>query len=139
MTKNNLLIVLFFLFSSAASAQEVAIPEDLEIARFSNIAQLQILNKTTAKTSLIEIRTGQEVEFGSITVAVRKCWQAPLDQKPESKILLEVSEVKNEKNGEEISKQKTRIFYGWLFASSPSVSGLEHPIYDIVAMGCKNK
>jgi len=139
MKKNNFLIVLLFLFSSSLSAQEVPIPENLDSARFSNIAQLQVLNKTTAKTTLVEIRTGQEVDLGSIAVSVRKCWQAPLDQKPESKILVEVSEIKIEKSSEEILRQKTRIFYGWLFASSPSVSGLEHPIYDIVAMGCKNK
>ena len=139
MKKNNFLIALFFLFSSSLSAQEITAPENLNPTHFSNIAQLQILNKTTAKTTLVEIRTGQEVDLGSIAVSVRKCWQAPLDQKPESKILVEVSEIKIEKNGEEILRQKTRIFYGWLFASSPSISGLEHPIYDIVAMGCKNK
>jgi hypothetical protein len=35
--------------------------------------------------------------------------------------------------------QEKRIFYGWMFSSSPSVSSLEHPIYDITALNCKNK
>lgn len=140
MKKSNLLIALIFLFSHSASAQEL-VPnvESADVSRLSNVAQIQVLNKTTAKTSLLEIKSGSEVAFGSIVIGVRKCWQAPLDQKPESKILVEVSEVVEDKNNTANKPQKNRIFYGWLFASSPSLSGLEHPIYDIVAVGCKNK
>jgi hypothetical protein len=44
-------------------------------------------------------------------------------------MLLEVSEIYQDK--------KTPIFFGWLFASSPSVSSLEHSVYDVVAVSCK--
>ncbi len=135
MKKSKFLIGLFLLFANTSLAQEIE-SSDLNQGSLYNIARLQVLNKTTAKTSLLEIRSGEKAKFGSINIAVHKCWQAPLDQRPESKILIDVSEVKIDEKNE---SQESRIFYGWIFASSPSISGLEHPIYDIVAMGCKNK
>ena len=106
--------------------------------KFSPIAMLQILNKTTAKNLMIDLKVGQKVNLGAITLKAHKCWQAPLEQKPETKILLEVFENKNpESNVNEV--QNSRIFYGWIFASSPSISGVQHPIYDIVAIACKTK
>jgi hypothetical protein len=46
-------------------------------------------------------------------------------------MLLEVAEIYQD--------TKKLIFFGWLFASSPSVSSLEHPIYDLVALNCLKK
>ena len=103
---------------------------------FTNYALVQILNKTTAKTSYNELKVNDKTNFGSLKIIPHKCWQSPLEQKPESKILLEVFEAKNE--GKDKITEK-RIFYGWMFASSPSISGLEHPIYDITAINCFNK
>lgn len=103
---------------------------------FTNHAFVQILNKTTAKTTFTELKVNEKTNFGSIKIITHKCWQAPLEQKPESKILLEVIESKND--GKDKITEK-RIFYGWMFASSPSISGLEHPIYDITAINCFNK
>lgn len=104
--------------------------------KFSSIAIVQILNKTTAKSSLVELKINQKINLGTITLKARKCWQAPLEQKPETKILLEVFENKVTDSINQVV-ENTRIFYGWLFASSPSISGMEHPIYDITAISCK--
>jgi len=123
-------------FSSLAFAQTPDAPSDnIDPSRFTGVAVIQGLNKTTAKTSIIEAKIGEKISFGSLKIIAHKCWQAPLDQKPDSKMLIEVFETKNEdhKNIEE------RIFYGWMFASTPSISGLEHPIYDLTAISCKNK
>ncbi|GDX36561.1 hypothetical protein LBMAG18_10720 [Alphaproteobacteria bacterium] len=104
--------------------------------KFSSTAIVQILNKTTAKSSLVELKINQKINLGTITLKARKCWQAPLEQKPETKILLEVFENKVTDSINQVV-ENTRIFYGWLFASSPSISGMEHPIYDITAISCK--
>jgi len=110
--------------------------DKVDSARFYGKAVLQLLNKTTAKTSVAEVPIGGSINLGQLTIKVNKCWQAPLDQKPDSRILLEVFETKlNEKK---VNEQK-RIFYGWMISSSPSVSSLEHPIYDVTALSCKNK
>lgn len=111
-------------------------PEASETARLGNYAVVQALNKTTAKTSILELKVGEKFIFGSIKIIPHKCWQSPPEQKPENKILLEIIESKHESNEKIIEK---RIFYGWMFSSSPSISGLEHPIYDIIAINCKLK
>ncbi len=116
-------------------SEEEIKPEN-DISRFNNVAVVQVLNKTTAKTSILNLKIDEKISFGSLKIIAHKCWQSPLEQKPENKILLEVFEFKNET--EEKSQEK-RIFYGWMFSSSPSISSLENPIYDITALNCKNK
>ncbi len=113
-----------------------AIDDENDKSRFANYAIVQALNKTTAKTSYLELKVGEKFNFGSIRIIPHKCWQSPLSKKPENKILLEISEVKSEGDDKQIEK---RIFFGWMFSSSPSISGLEHPIYDIIAINCKLK
>ncbi len=163
MTKNKFSIFLtyffflgFFLLTSsqnlAAQTQAAAMDADLDEvdvaspesqltvdradpSRFSNIAVIQGLNKITAKTSVLEIKIGDTIKFGKITITALKCWQSPLEQKPESKILLEIYDTAENAEG----NSKKRIFYGWMLSSSPSISGVEHPIYDVTAIGCKNK
>lgn len=102
---------------------------------FYNLATLQILNKVNAKSSLIEVRVGNKASFEDLKISLHKCWQAPLDRSPESKALLEVYESKRSAEGN--GKDK-RVFYGWMFASSPSISSMEHPVYDITVVKCKS-
>jgi hypothetical protein len=115
---------------------EAEVKPDNDISRFNNSAIVQALNKTTAKTSILTLKVGEKTSFGSLKIIAHKCWQSPLEQKPENKILLEISEFRNES---EEKTQEKRIFYGWMFSSSPSISSLEHPIYDITALNCKTK
>lgn len=107
--------------------------DKIDSSSFYGTAVIQALNKVTAKTSILELRVGGSIKFGKLTIQARKCWQASSEQRPESKILLEVFDEASD------GKQpiKNRIFYGWMISSSPSISGLEHPIYDITAIGCK--
>ncbi len=109
---------------------------ETNLENYSNSAMVQALNKTTAKTTNLELKIGQKISFGSLKIIAHKCWKSPLDQRPENKILLEIFDVKNDKENKNIEK---RIFYGWMFSSSPSISGMEHPIYDIIALNCKFK
>ncbi len=118
-----------------ASAEDQDINQKLTIdkidqSNFAGTAVLQGLNKVTAKTSELRIKVGGQIEFGKLIIKAKKCWKSPPDQRPENKILLEVEET-------DLSGAKKTIFYGWMFSSSPSISGLEHPIYDITAIECK--
>ena len=117
-------------------AGAVYLDDKSDSIKFSSTAIVQILNKTTAKSSIVELKINQKINLGTITLKARKCWQAPLEQKPETKILIEVFENKIIDSVSQVI-ENTRIFYGWLFASSPSISGMEHPIYDITAISCK--
>ena len=101
--------------------------------RFFDTAILQSLNKITAVSNKLEIEVGNKIKFGKIDIKVYKCWKSPAYERPENKILLEISSIDSKKDSNKI------LFYGWMLSSSPSISGLEHPIYDIVALECINK
>ncbi len=96
----------------------------------SNVAVLRGLNKVIGRVSNIEVPLGTVARFENLEIIARKCWKAPPEDRPENAILLEVREIK----AGEAPKQ---IFLGWMFSSSPSISGLEHPVYDITAISCE--
>jgi hypothetical protein len=128
-----LLFVSILFLSSLAKAQDpkdlATLADDDEPIVFLNSATIQVLNKITAKAEKISLQAKKPLIINNIEIILHKCWQAPSYQRPETKILLEVLQNDNNQN-------KKTIFHGWLFASSPSLSSLEHPIYDIVALNC---
>ena len=131
------LVAFFTCNISAVNAKTTKNLEEVNQMHFYNFAVLQALNKTTAKTSILEMKMDEKINFGQLRIIAHKCWKAPLDQKPENKILLEVFE--NRFNDELGDFEENRIFYGWMFSSSPSISSIEHPIYDLAAIKCINK
>lgn len=92
--------------------------------------EVRALNKVTARTELLTIPLGEEMAFGTITIIPRTCYVSASDKLPEQAVFLEVSEIKPEATAE-------RIFTGWMFASSPALSALEHPVYDITMVACR--
>lgn len=105
--------------------------DKIDQSNFAGTAVLQGLNKVTAKTSELQVKVGGSTTFGKLIIKVHKCWKSPADQRPENKILLQIDEI------DVTTNNKKQIFYGWMFSSSPSISGLEHPVYDITAISCK--
>lgn len=103
-------------------------------SHFYNSAIIQALDKSTATKSILKINIGSQKKFGNIIIKLHRCWQAPLSQTPESKALIEViEEVRQNYN-----VKQEKIFSGWMFASTPSISSLEHPIYDLTILECSN-
>jgi hypothetical protein len=94
------------------------------------IAVLRALDKITARVEELDIPIGQPLKFGTILITVRACRATPPEETPESAAFLEVSEFKP-------GEKEAPIFHGWMFTSSPALSAMEHPIYDIWVIGCK--
>jgi hypothetical protein len=94
-------------------------------------ALLQGLDKVTARVSTFEAPRDEPVVFGTLEVVVRTCSKAPPEETPESTAFLEIYNVPP---GEEA----VRVFSGWMFASSPALSAMEHPVYDIWVVDCIN-
>jgi hypothetical protein len=92
-------------------------------------AKLQGLDKITARVSTIEAPVGQAVAFGALEITVRACDKRPPEEPPESAAYLEIVERK-------VNEEPKTVFSGWMFASSPAVSALEHPVYDIWVLDC---
>ncbi|MCT4635139.1 MAG: DUF2155 domain-containing protein [Rickettsiales bacterium] len=101
-----------------------------EFANNKQYATIQILNKITAKTKYMDIKVNEENSFGPIKIKVLSCWKASPYDLSENKILLNISEKKIG------TKEYENIFEGWMFSSSPAISTMEHPIYDVIAINC---
>lgn len=92
-------------------------------------AKLQGLDKITARTSTFTLAVGETRTFGSLRITLRACRENPPVETPESAAFLEVVEVKP-------GEQEEVAFSGWMFASSPALSAMEHPIYDVWVLSC---
>ncbi len=92
-------------------------------------ATLRGLDKITARTSTFDIRLGETRAFGGLRVTLRTCKQNPPEEPPESAAFLDIVEVKP-------GEPEASVFSGWMFASSPALSAMEHPVYDVWVLGC---
>jgi hypothetical protein len=94
---------------------------------------LRTVDKLSARTHTFDIPVDKTVKFGnSLFIKVRACRRSsPLD-KPESAAFLQVWERKPSEDA------STWIFSGWMFASNPSLSAMDHPVYDVWVIECKN-
>ena len=95
------------------------------------VAVLQGLDKVTARISTVRAPVGLTVRFGSLEIIARACVKRPPEETPESAAFLEISDVKQ-------GEVPVKVFSGWMFASSPALSALEHPVYDISVVDCTN-
>lgn len=96
-----------------------------------DIAVLQGLNKITARVSTIEAPINEVVRFGTLDITVRRCSKRPPEETPESTAYLEIRERRS-------GERPVDLFAGWMFASSPAASSMEHPVYDVWVIDCKN-
>ena len=94
------------------------------------LALMQGLDKISARVSQFEAPVGQSVRFGTLSVVVRDCQRSPPEEKPENAAFVEVYETRP-------GEDRTRLFSGWMFSSSPALSALEHPVYDVNLLECK--
>ncbi|HTZ34727.1 MAG TPA: DUF2155 domain-containing protein [Stellaceae bacterium] len=94
------------------------------------IAILQGLDKISARVSQIEAPVGSAVHFGTLSILVRDCEQNRPEDAPENAAFIQIYETPP-------GEATQRLFSGWMFASSPALSGLEHPVYDVTLLGCK--
>jgi hypothetical protein len=94
------------------------------------VALLQGLDKITARISDFTAPVGTPVRFGTLSILVRDCERNPPEERPESAAFLQIYETRR-------GAPKKQLFSGWMFASSPSLSVLEDPVYDIELLACK--
>lgn len=94
-------------------------------------ALLQALDKITARVSTIVAPINQAVSFGGLRITARACRKRPPEEPPEATAFLEI-DVR--RPGE---SKPERQFTGWMFASSPAVSAMEHPVYDVWVIDCR--
>ena len=98
----------------------------------SKVVKLQGLNKVTARTVPVNTNIGEKVKFGNLEIQVEKCMRGPDSDKPDNTALMTIWDGIP-------GQPKKQVFHGWMFSSSPALSALEHPIYDVVLLSCADK
>ncbi len=88
------------------------------------------LDKITGRIIAFEVAIDETVQFGSLQITPRVCYSRPPTEAPQTDVFAEVDEVAEDKTYH-------RVFTGWMFADSPGMHGIEHPVYDIWLTDCK--
>ncbi len=88
------------------------------------------LDKITGRTTSFDVAVNETVQFGALQVTPRVCYSRPPTETPQTDAFVEVDEVT-------LQGKIKRIFTGWMFAASPGLHAVEHPIYDVWLTDCK--
>ena len=100
--------------------------------RVSNpIAVFAGLDKITGLTTTFETKIGEEKRFGGLIVKADACYTRDITEEPKTTSFVEVDELESDDT-------RKKIFSGWMFAESPGLSAVEHPIYDVWLTGCRD-
>ncbi len=105
-------------------------PPPLAVPTGPQVVVMQGLDKVTARISIVEVPVGGSARFGSLLIAARACQKSPPEEPPEATAFLEITETP-------VGASASSVFSGWMFASSPALSALEHPVYDVWVKDCK--
>ena len=93
-------------------------------------ASFKLLNKTTNKVSTKDILVSSKISWETLNIEVLYCGSTPPTEIPEDYVLIDVYDTINNEN--------TNIYKGWMISSSPDVTPLENPIYDLWLVDCSN-
>ena len=116
------IIFLFYSFSLALQAEPIE----------GIVAEIQILDKITAKVITLEVEVNNSIQFESLNIEIYACYKKPPEEIPEDFVLLRIYD-EIDKKGKEL------IYQGWMISSSPAATPLEHPIYDLWLNDCRIK
>ena len=93
-------------------------------------AVLRGLDKVTARISTFDAPIDEVIRFGTLAIRARRCHKRPPEEPPEISAFLEIADVRED-------AEPMALFNGWMFASSPALSALEHPVYDVWVIDCR--
>jgi hypothetical protein len=95
----------------------------------NQVAVFSALDKVTARIQRLEIPLNETVQFGALAVTARACYSRPPTEPPKTTSFVEVNETQLDGNTK-------RIFTGWMFAESPGLNAVEHPVFDLWLTEC---
>ena len=113
-------VTFFFLIPLTVSAETIE----------KKYASFKLLNKTTNKVSTKNILVNSKISWETLNIQVLYCGSTPPTEIPEDYVLVDVYDTINNKS--------INIYKGWMISSSPDVTPLENPIYDLWLVDCSN-
>jgi hypothetical protein len=121
---------LALLFGLVAATAVLGVPAARAETIQNQTAVFAALDKVTGRISHLEIPINQTVQFGALKVTPRVCDTRPPTEAPHTASFVEVDEIK-------LTGEVERIFTGWMFADSPGLHAVEHPVFDVWLTNCK--
>lgn len=94
------------------------------------VAEFTGLDKITGQIRTFDVLIDETVQFGALQLTPRVCYSRPPTEPPQTDAFVEVDEVT-------LDRKIQRIFTGWMFADSPGLNAVDHPIYDVWLTNCK--
>jgi hypothetical protein len=89
------------------------------------------LDKITGRPTSITAQIGKQVKFATLTITARFCYSTPQSETPETAAFVQIEDHRPD-------QPSRRVFSGWMYASSPGLNGVEHPLYDVWVISCNN-
>ncbi len=116
-------------FTLLAGAAAVPVAEARSLRIENKVAVFSALDKVTARISRIKVPLNETVRFGSLKVTPRVCYSRPATERPKTTSFVEVFEV-------QLDGGEHKVFSGWMFAESPGLNAVEHPVFDVWLTDC---
>ena len=113
-------VTFFFILPLTVSAETIE----------KKYASFKLLNKTTNKVSTKDILVSSKISWETLNIEVLYCGSTPPTEIPEDYVLIDVYD--------NINNENINIYKGWMISSSPDVTSLENPIYDLWLVDCSN-
>ena len=102
-------------------------------ARIENpVAEFAGIDKITGRITKFDVYINETVQYGALQVTPKVCYSRDDTEAQKIDSFVEVDEIT-------LDRKIRRIFTGWMFADSPGLNAVEHPIYDVWLTGCKQK
>ena len=95
----------------------------------TNAALMQAMDKVTGRVNKITVPVNSKVSYGDFSLVLRACKKRPAEETPENFAFIDVTD-------KSFGKDEYNIFRGWVVSSTPGISAIEHPIYDIWLLEC---
>ena len=113
--------------SQARHRQRRAAADSTDLAAAGRPRSCKCSTRSNAQNALLTVKVGQEAHFGSLSIQVQACSSRPPDQPRDSAAFLTITDSHPDAPG----------FRGWMLANNPSLSMLQHPIYDVRVVACR--
>ncbi|MBR0555965.1 DUF2155 domain-containing protein [Ciceribacter sp. L1K23] len=109
----------------------LALPGAAHAERISNpVAVFAGIDKITGRITTFDVYVNETVQFGALQVTPKVCYSRDEEEAQKTDAFIEVDEIT-------LDRKIRRIFSGWMFADSPALNAVEHPIYDVWLTDCK--
>lgn len=95
----------------------------------NSVAVFAALDKVTARIKRLEVPLDETIEFGALKITPRACYSRPATELPKTTSFVEVAEL-------ELDGTEKKLFTGWMFAESPGLNAVEHPVFDVWLTKC---